>query len=278
VPRRFLTPRWLGLHAALVVVVMAFGVLGWWQWQSARHNDREAQEQAKHVAVALSSVAEPGHALGRNRPGQIVTMTGEYAAAEQLLVADREHAGRTGFYVVTPLRTPDSGVIAVNRGWVPTADDPAVALPAALSGVPVEISGVLQASESPQAERNDASQALPEGQIGYLATTELTGRLPYPPTRFYDGFVLLSSQQPAADPAPVPVPQTASSRATGAPPWQNFSYAAQWWLFAAAAIFFWVSFLRHSGREEETPPPADPMIDCDVRQAESTISGAERHS
>jgi len=29
--RRFLSPRWLGLHAAMVVIVVGFLALGWWQ-------------------------------------------------------------------------------------------------------------------------------------------------------------------------------------------------------------------------------------------------------
>lgn len=30
--RRFLTPRWLKWHALMVVLVVTFCVLGWWQW------------------------------------------------------------------------------------------------------------------------------------------------------------------------------------------------------------------------------------------------------
>src|SRR6266516_4899542 len=29
--RRFLSPRWLGLHAAMIVIVAGFAALGWWQ-------------------------------------------------------------------------------------------------------------------------------------------------------------------------------------------------------------------------------------------------------
>jgi hypothetical protein len=33
--RRFLAPRWLGLHAAMVVIVAGFLALGWWQLRRA---------------------------------------------------------------------------------------------------------------------------------------------------------------------------------------------------------------------------------------------------
>ncbi len=33
--RRFLSPRWLGLHAAVVIIAAGFLVLGWWQLRRA---------------------------------------------------------------------------------------------------------------------------------------------------------------------------------------------------------------------------------------------------
>lgn len=33
--RRFLTLRWLGIHAAMIVIVTSFLLLGWWQWRRA---------------------------------------------------------------------------------------------------------------------------------------------------------------------------------------------------------------------------------------------------
>jgi DNA-binding transcriptional regulator of glucitol operon len=35
VRRAFFTPRWLGLHALLVVSVLVFARVGWWQWDKA---------------------------------------------------------------------------------------------------------------------------------------------------------------------------------------------------------------------------------------------------
>lgn len=244
--RFFLRPRWLALHAALVAVVVAFGLLGWWQLESAQDNDRKRSDEAKRVAVALETVAQPGSALSGGLAGQLVTVDGSYDASAQLLVPGREHDGRVGYYVVTPLRTPDDAAVAVNRGWVASPGDPAVGVPAGT----VTVSGLVQGSEAAQASRVDGpASGLPEGQVAHIATSELTGRLPYPPSRLYDGFVLLRDQEPAVAVAPVPVPETADTRSSGARPWQNLSYALQWWLFALAAIFFWGSFLRHAAKD-----------------------------
>ena len=35
-PTRFLTPRWLGLHALMLVSLGALGAIGWWQLEKAR--------------------------------------------------------------------------------------------------------------------------------------------------------------------------------------------------------------------------------------------------
>jgi cytochrome oxidase assembly protein ShyY1 len=253
--RFLLAPRWLALHAFLVVVLVAFGVLGWWQLESARHNERERQERAKDVAVALATVAEPGLAQSEGLAGQLVTVSGVYDGEAQLLVPGRERAGTVGFYVLTPLRTPDGGVIAVNRGWVAAEDEAAAARAA---GGQVEVSGLLQPSEPPRAAAGAAREAvaLPEGQIGYIATAQLTGRLPYPPSELYDGFLLLSEQRPAAEPAPVPVPETAVTKTSGVGSLRNLSYALQWWIFAAAAVFFWFSFVRHAAADRRASAEA----------------------
>ena len=34
--KAFLSPRWLGWHALLLVSLAALGRIGWWQWETAR--------------------------------------------------------------------------------------------------------------------------------------------------------------------------------------------------------------------------------------------------
>jgi DNA-binding transcriptional regulator of glucitol operon len=34
--KAFLSPRWLGWHALLLVSLLALGRIGWWQWETAR--------------------------------------------------------------------------------------------------------------------------------------------------------------------------------------------------------------------------------------------------
>jgi cytochrome oxidase assembly protein ShyY1 len=277
--RFLLAPRWLALHAALVVVLIAFGMLGWWQLESARSNEVERQHREKGVAVELSSIAQAGRGTSSGLAGQTVTVSGRYDAQQQLLVPGREHDGQVGYYVLTPLRTPEHGVIAVNRGWVPTPE--AAGDLGTARADRVEVTGLLQTSESPGARRGRAREAapLPEGQIGYIATDQLTGRLPYPPSELYDGFVVLRDQQPAvAAGAPVPVPDTAIVRTAGVGSLRNLSYALQWWIFAAAAVFFWASFVRHAvaDRRREREAAAAASLSGDPATGDQAVGAAAR--
>jgi cytochrome oxidase assembly protein ShyY1 len=115
----------------------------------------------------------------------------------------------------------------------------------------VTVTGVLQPSEGERASQVDVLTPLPVGQIAYLSTVELQEALPYPPEELYDGYLLLSSQEPAAREAPEQVaPQPVTD---GSGRWRNLAYAFQWWLFAAAAVFLWVSLIRRAVSDHQTP-------------------------
>ena len=267
--RTALAPRWWPWHLLLVVAVGAMGWLGWWQLQSFEAAEQPARGGTSG-AVPLDRVTAPGDRLRAGDPGRTVTVAGTWEGGSQVTVPGRERAGREGALVVTPLRTA-RGVLPVVRGWVP---DPAAA-PAPPAGR-VTVRGVLQRSES----EADATTVVPrEGEVGYVATVTLLASPAYSgydPDQLYDGFVVLRSTRPvpATDPdAPALVAAdrqgdegTGQVGQVGA--WRNLAYAVQWWLFAAAAVFFWAVVLRRAAQEAPGspdlpeqpagPPPAGP--------------------
>jgi len=116
-----LKPRWLGLLGVLVVLLVAFAVLGLWQLSVARDDARrEALAQAPtQAAVALDQVLTPHTAFPAEASGRPVTMTGRYDAGGQVLVVDRRLDGTSGSWVVTPLVVDGSSArVAVLRGFV----------------------------------------------------------------------------------------------------------------------------------------------------------------
>lgn len=239
--RPFLAPRWLAWHAAVVAAVLAFVVFGGWQLRSFTAPEHSQPDQPR---VELSKLAEPGQRLPDRAVGRRVLLTGEYDVRTQVLVPARRHGGKTGFLVVTPLRTAE-GVVAVNRGWVQRKAQANAQVP----GDAVTVRGVLQASEPEAASRVDLVTPLPEDQISYLATVQLLRAWPYPSAELYDGYVVLTSQRPLAAGSPEPVEPAITT--TGAARWRNFAYALQWWVFALAALFFWGFVIRRAAQDAQ---------------------------
>jgi cytochrome oxidase assembly protein ShyY1 len=154
------------------------------------------------------------------------------------------------------------GVVPVVRGWVPAR----TAVPAPPDG-PVTVRGVLQRSET-EADATTVVPAVPrKGEVDYVATVTLLAATAYDPDQLYDGFVVLRSTEPpvAGDPAApalVAADRGGDDGAGQVGRWRNLAYAVQWWLFAAAAVFFWAVVLRRAAQEAQEqpagPPPAGP--------------------
>jgi cytochrome oxidase assembly protein ShyY1 len=247
VGRLALRPRWWPWHAALLAVLLAFGWLGWWQIQS--FEDSAPGTATRRPVVGIDRVSAPGGRLGSNDVGRPVRAAGTWDAGGQLVVPRRDRDGRSGALVVTPLHTA-AGVLPVVRGWVPSG----APAPRPLPGT-VEVEGVVQPSES-EAEAAPDAVALPEGQIPYVATVTLLERLPYRPGELYDGYVVLRAQRPADGDAPLLVEPAERASAGGVGRWRNLAYGLQWWLFAAAAVFFWAAVLRRAAQEQPGPAPS----------------------
>jgi cytochrome oxidase assembly protein ShyY1 len=246
--RYLLAPRWLLWHAALVVVLVAFTLLGFWQLD---HFEHHARSRADRPVVAIDDVTHPGGRLAGADVARRVTAQGTYDVAQTRLVPGRERDHRAGFLVVTPLRTA-SGVLPVVRGWIASRSSPAAGAPAGQ----VTVTGRLQGSESSEASAVDPLAALPDNEIAYLSTVTLLETWPYSPRALYDGYAVASREAPAATVAPAVVEATRPSGGVGR--WRNFAYALNWWLFGAAAVFFWGSVIRRAVRESRVAHPAAP--------------------
>lgn len=244
-PHFLLGPRWLLWHAALAVVLVAFTLLGLWQLD---HFEHHATSRGDRPVVDIDRVVRPGDRLASDDVARRVRATGAYDDARTLLVPGREHDGRTGFLVVTPLRTA-SGLLPVVRGWVAARSSGATTAP----GGRLTLTGRLQGSENRDASSIDPLTALPSDEVAYVATFSLLEIWPYSPRALYDGYVVATREVPAS--AATPARVDAQSPSAGVGRWRNLAYALNWWLFGIAALFFWGSVIRRAISERTGRSP-----------------------
>ncbi|MFX0538249.1 SURF1 family protein [Ornithinimicrobium sp. Y1847] len=242
--RTALKPAWLALLALLVAVVISFYQLGMWQLGvSSNRAARElAAEQEAFGTVPLQELFAPGEKFTDVQAGRSVEVTGAYADADQFLVPDRRLEGRPGYWVVTPVRTEQSGsaaLLPVVRGFVTDPGD------AGRPGSdPVRLTGTLTPSES-----DHLGADLPEGQRGAIDLADLVNLWELP---VYNAFIFLVHEEPARTPAVVERVPPPVLGADGID-YRNLGYAMQWFVFALFAIYMYLRFLRQAAQGDPAP-------------------------
>ena len=238
--RLALTPRWLVAAAVLVVFVGAAILLGRWQWdrtQDILDAERAALSLPVPIETVLPSTTDRVAELPADAIGRPVTVSGEYDPELQVAVTGRLLDDRLGVWIVTGLRLDDGRVVAVLRGWLPTATAAGHVAP---SG-PMSVEGVLQPDEpfyADAAAEPGTVASIAHDRLAALWAAELT-----------PGFVVLREQDPTTDPAPLAVPPTVQT-ADVAFPLQNFVYAFQWWVFGLFAVAVYARWLWLEARRE----------------------------
>ncbi|QID17088.1 SURF1 family protein [Nitrogeniibacter mangrovi] len=102
-------------------VLMMFVTIQLGLWQTRRADEKIALGQRLEAAAAAAPVA--GADIGRTAEWTRVALHGRWLADKTVLIDNRVHEGRAGYYVLTPLRTDAGQVVLVRRGWVPVGRD-----------------------------------------------------------------------------------------------------------------------------------------------------------
>ncbi|MEU8271442.1 SURF1 family protein [Sphaerisporangium sp. NPDC049002] len=242
--RTLFSPRLVGLHLVTIGVLISFTFLGRWQLGVFEESGRP-HAVVDPAPIALSTLVEAGRRVPAPAISRRVTAQGTFEASRQLLVAEREPTVESGggvskdggYWLLTPLKLADGTLVPVVRGWVASPSDPATAVP----GGTVSVSGRLQPSEPTDFARRRTSP-LPAGQVATVSTSELINI--WHGARLHDGFVVATAPMaPVTRLVDVPPPTEG-----GGFTWRNLAYAAQWWIFAAFAVFMWFHFVRDAVR------------------------------
>jgi cytochrome oxidase assembly protein ShyY1 len=237
--RFLLRPAWLALITSVTLFVIAcYAVLA--PWQFGREAQRDAEQHTLDAASAIppAPLAQvlPAGGVTPAVEWRQVTVTGTYLADAEALVRLRVYDGKPAFEVLTPLRTADGQVVAVDRGYVTAASGAVVpSYPPPPAGE-VTIAARLRADETdPDHRATFTADGHRQLYVTDARTLAAATRLPITP-----GYLALTVGQPGVlNPLPV-TPAAAQSEA----PFTNFSYALQWLTFGAIAVFALVYFVR----------------------------------
>lgn len=126
------------VFVAALAATLTTARLGVWQL------DRAAAKQALQQAIdeRFAQPPLPAESLARQAEAAAlqwhrqVRMRGVWMPQGTVFLENRQHAGRPGFVVVTPLQLPDGSAVVVQRGWMPRdfVDRTRVAAPALPDG------------------------------------------------------------------------------------------------------------------------------------------------
>ncbi len=243
-----LAPRlWPG-HLLALALVAGTVVLGLWQldaWQARRAD--EARDLTRSEPVPLADVLGPDDPFPGRSVGQPVKLAGTWLADGTVFVSGREHQGRDGFWMVTPLAIGDevsAPALPVVLGWVA---DPQGA-PAPPEGS-VAVVGWLQPPEGTGARDDDPSDdVLPQLRIADIVQ--------HVDQDLYGAYAIAQDGVgglPAADLEALPE----VGRFTAV---RNFFYAVEWWFFGAFVVLIWRRWVS-----EQLAPDPDEVAEEDTQ-------------
>jgi cytochrome oxidase assembly protein ShyY1 len=236
--RFLLRPGWL----AFVAVVIGFAVACYTllaPWQFGREAQRDAEQQAIDASyrtppVPLAELVPGGTGVRPDVEWRQVTVTGTYVPDAEALVRLRVVDGKPAFEVLTPLRTEDGRLVAVDRGYVTTTGGVQVPGFAPAPPGPVTLTGRLRLDETDPQHRA-VSVDSGHRQL-YAADSRALGAATG--LALEPGYLQLAAGQPGV------LGPLAVAAGSGGAPFTNFSYALQWLTFGAIAIFALGYFVR----------------------------------
>ncbi|MGB3674621.1 MAG: SURF1 family protein [Candidatus Nanopelagicales bacterium] len=272
-------PRWIALLIAVPIGIVICLILSDWQWNRYEGRKSSNEVQSANMALPIEDAAQampPGTEVTDANQWRMITATGTYVPAGQVLVRKKPLNNTNGFWVATPLVTASGDVVVVNRGWV-RADSDAKSTPV----VPppptgtVTVEGRIEASAANQGPR---PADLPAGQVSSLDVATIGA---VAGASILPGYLELTKSTPPQAPGLTTIPAPEISEGP------HLSYSMQWIAFA---IMFGIGVVLLARRElqvrrreaelaEGQGPPDDPDDDpvSDTRPGESSQLPQDSH-
>ncbi len=230
-----LGPRWLALHAVILLIGALCAVAGFWQLDrlsERRERNALVEGRRSQPLVPIEDVMDEQDEAVHRR----VRTTGRYDVGREVLLVGRPNRSRPGNHVLTPLVIDGGRALVVDRGWVPPQNDSTPVVDALPPDGEVEVTGILLPSEG-AAPLSGASK---RGETVARIDVEALGRsLPY---RTLPHFLTLTSQQPLQR-GELPEPIELAELSEGS----HRLYAVQWFLFIVIGVVGYGAIVRREG-------------------------------
>ena len=248
-PRRLAV--FLTLAVAAAAVCARLGV-----WQLSRLRERRALNAS--VAARFSAAPAPYAALPPDtaaRHYRRVTVRGVADYAREFVLANRTRDGSPGVHIVTPVRVaPGAGgpggdtLLLVNRGWIYSANGTTVDLARWREADTLAVTGYVEIPSRRPGVARLGGRARGYRAYRFLDPVLVAGDAGAPVSRDYVVAEPGAGEDPARPPLdrPVRVPPPALDEGS------HFSYAVQWFCFAAVALVGGATF-AHAQRRGGAP-------------------------
>jgi len=255
--RFLLKPRWIVSHVLVLTLVVVMVNLGLWQLHrldQRRDFNALVESRTELAAEEVTDLlpASSGFDDAEDVVFRVVTASGTYRADEEVVVRGRSFEGRSGAWVLTPLRLDDGTAVVVNRGWVPLQAGLEVQPEWAPPAGEVRVEGLLVETQT----RGRFGSIDPEGErLDELARADVARIQQQVDEDLVPAVLQLETQDPAQS-GDFPVAIGRPSLDEG----PHLNYAGQWFIFAAIAAIGYPLVLRRIARNRakgDASPPAD---------------------
>ena len=254
--RQLFTPRWLIAHIVVVVVVIVFSNLGFWQLSrlDQRRVENTVGEGRFDAAPGdldgmLASVGDDLDSLVYRR----AVATGEFDPDSEVLIRSQVYRGNAGFHIITPLIMDGGEAVLVNRGWVPLVADQVPVVQAPPRSGNVEVFGWLNVTKTRGALGPSDPQ---EGRLVAMSRVDID-RIQRQVTYRLRPVYLSSLEEGEAE---LPVPPIRPTFDDEGP---HLGYAIQWFGFALIGVIGYGFLIRRTLAVSRVPeqPQSEPPRD-----------------
>ncbi len=227
-----LRPRWVILTLLVLLAVGVFIRLGFWQL------DRLAERRARNAQIQTQSSLPPLD-LNREMPAppelaqmeyRMVTATGMFDPAGEVLLSNQPWQGRVGVHLLTPLRMENGQTLLVDRGWIPYEERDPQARQKYVHAGTATVTGMLRASQPIRGQGQNAPGAFTQVNIDLISQSTSQELLP-----------LYAVQAPEPGSSALPYRVLPEVELNEGP---HLGYAMQWFFFALVLAVGYPVFLR----------------------------------